>query len=435
MAKKQRAFIPAALGGPCSVHGLFNKFCTISQKELYAVELQLGSNHPLSGYLGGVHSGGYWVENLESKWCEIFGCKYAVAVNSATSGLLCAAASIDLKAGEEFICTPFTMSATAAAPAILGAKPVFCDIESLHFCLDPGKWCDMDSSQSVKAVILTNLFGHPGGLAISRKKADSLGIFLIEDNAQAPFAMEGEKFAGTIGHIGVFSLNVHKHIQCGEGGICVTDDQALYQRMREFRNHGEMFENGRIGLNLRMTETTAAIAACQLGRAKQIITNRIEQANFFVKSLEDIPGIIPPTVRETCKHVWYAIPIRYDEKLIGISRQRFMNYLHREFVNYLDKPNPIQQGYVQPLYHLPAFKDRPHLCPVAEDAYHKSLIYFENCTYTLTLQQMGQIGRAFAKIAYAGMDGDFDVDTERATDIGRDSVGASAEQQELDGYS
>lgn len=327
-------------------------------------------------------------------------------MNSATSGLLAAAAVIDLRPGDEFIVSPFTMSATAACGAFLGAIPVFADIEGDTFGLDPLKVRER-ITKATRAIFVTNLFGHPAHLTSLRELAHEHKLFLIEDNAQSPFAMELDQFAGTIGDIGVFSLNVHKHLQCGEGGVVVTNNDTLAQRLAEFRNHGEMFQDGRIGLNLRMTEPIAAIALAQLERAEEIITDRIEQAHMFMNGLDDILGITPPVIRKGCKHVYYVVPLKYDPAIVGLSRQRFMQALNHEFLFEGHREHcPIGQGYVKPLYHLPAFKDSFHECPVAEDMHNNKLIFFENCGYTPNPRQLGLMAKAIGKIVDAGIDGD-----------------------------
>ena len=131
-----------------------------------------------------------------------------------------------------------TMSATVMAPLIYGGIPVFVDIEEDYFCIDLNK-VELAINSKTKAIIAVNLFGHPAELRRLRDLADKNGIYLIEDAAQCPLASENSFYAGTIGHIGVFSLNYHKHIHTGEGGICCTDDDELALRLRAIRNHGK----------------------------------------------------------------------------------------------------------------------------------------------------------------------------------------------------
>lgn len=364
------------------VKGEIARFDEIGWRERAAVDMPL--RRPLSGYLGGaLRSSGTCVLDLEREWAKRFDVKHAVATNSATSGLLAAAFAVGLGRGDSFIVSPYTMSATAAAPMFTGAEPIFVDVEDQTFCL-PTLYETPDSLYP-KAVFTTSLFGHPSH-AMNTMPELGRSQFLIEDNSQAPFAMEGKCYAGTFGDIGVFSMNVHKHLQCGEGGICVTDSDELADNMRRTINHGEM-AGGAIGLNLRLTEVSAAIALAQLSRADEIMFNRIEQAHMLLEAIGDIPGIRGPVCRIDCHHVYYAIPF-----LIENCRSEFVNRMEVEGV-------PLGVGYVNPLYRLPAFAKYARKCPVAEDLHDRRLFLFENCAWSPTREQIKQIGSAFRKVA------------------------------------
>jgi len=273
-----------------------------------------------------------------------------------------------------------TMSATVAAPMFTGAEPHFVDVIDEDFAISGIPF------PPPKATFVTNLFGLPAKLRQLREICDDYGTYLIEDNSQSPFAWEGEKFAGTVGHIGVFSLNVHKPIQCGEGGVIVTDDDDLATKLRGFINHGEAFGQ-RFGLNLRMPEVCAAIALVQLRRGEEIIQGRIDQATAILAAIGDIPGIRPPIVRKGCRHVYYTIPFLIEDR-----RAEFCSALRAAGV-------PIVEGYVPPLYRMPAFARFARPCPVAEDLHDRRLFYFENCAHDVTLAQAEQIGAAFRKAA------------------------------------
>jgi len=354
-------------------------FNTIGADEIDAVE-KVMLEGTLSGFLGGELRGGKHVRAIEDAWCMEFGVKHAVACNSATSGLLAACSAVGVEQGDDVIVPALTMSASAAAPALLGAKVRFAEIDKDTFCS-----VSYSHVSHARAWINTNLFGHPGYLAATRQLYELHGVKIIEDNAQSPFAMENGKYAGTVGHIGVFSLNVHKALQAGEGGICVTDDDALADHMRRFINHGEMAGSG-VGLNLRMTEITAAIGLVQLRKARQIIGERVEIAQAIIEQIKGIPGITPPTVRENCKHVYYAIAIKVDgDRKVIASALR-------------DAGVPIREGYVDPLYRLPAFRKSARPCPVAEEMHDQRLMLYENCAYTPTNTQIRQIGDAFRKV-------------------------------------
>lgn len=358
--------------------GAIKPFTSIGIDELSAAMLAV-KHGPLSGYLAGKARGGRHVCALEDAWCKTFGVKHAIAINSATSGLLAAAFAVGLKPGDHFACPAMTMSATAAAPMFTEATPYFCDVESETFGIK-------DVWPFDGPMFVTNLFGHAAWLDGLRLWCDMHHTVLIEDNSQSPFAMEKGKYAGTIGHIGVWSLNIHKPIQCGEGGICTTDDDDLAAAMRRFINHGEN-EGGRVGLNLRMPEVCAAIALVQLERGRDIVGRRVEQAEAIIAAIGDIPGLLPPVVRDGCTHVYYTVPF-----LVEKSRLEFCAALRAEGV-------PIIEGYVPPLYRMPAFCEFARPCPVAEDLHDRRLFYFENCAWDPTTEQIRQIGDAFQRAA------------------------------------
>lgn len=377
----------ALRGGTPARVGPLEKFNTIGNIEK-AVVGNVFDTGVLSGFLGGQLHGGPYVQRLEELWAAKFDVKHAIACNSATSGLLAAAFAVQLGPRDEFITTPYTMSATVAAPSFTGATPRFADIEEETFTLNSG------FIPGARAMVITNLFGHPGYLDAFRKWCDSTNIYLIEDNAQSPLAIEGNRYAGTVGHIGVFSLNVHKHIQCGEGGIIATNDDALADRLRLFINHGEMSDRpafSGVGLNLRMTEVTAAIGIAQLSRADEIIAGRIQQAEALTRIVKQFPWITPPTVRFRCTHVYYLWAFKFNPKTLGIPRELFISAMEAEGF-------PLVNGYVAPLYRLPAFQKFAEPCPVAERMHDTELGYFENCGWTLSEDQIQQFGWALKKI-------------------------------------
>jgi dTDP-4-amino-4,6-dideoxygalactose transaminase len=385
--------------GDAIVIGGIKPFNGIAQEELVSALAAIDGG-PLSGYLAGKSRGGRWVRALEDRWCETFHVKHAIACNSATSGLMAAAFAVGLKAGDMFMCPAMTMSATAAAPMFTGAEPYFVDVEDETF----GLYIKEGFPDNVRAIFSTNLFGHPADLSQREwAKGQKLATYLIEDNAQSPFALAHGRYCGTMGDIGVWSLNVHKPLQCGEGGMVTTDADDLAEKLRNFINHGENV-GGPIGLNLRMPEICAAIALTQLNRAPEIIGRRIDQAEAIISAIGNIPGLRPPVVRTGCRHVYYTIPFLIEENMrVGTAdcdfnpissnkRGMFCTALRIEGV-------PIVEGYINPLYRLPAFKPYARSCPVAADLQDRGLFYFENCAWDPTKEQIKKIGDAFKKAA------------------------------------
>jgi perosamine synthetase len=373
-------------------------YTSVSRTDLMSAVLAM-ADEPLSGYLAGKMRGGKNVCALEDAWSQTFHVKHSIAVNSATSGLLAAAFAVGLKPGYQFIVSPMTMSATAAAPMFTGATPVFRDVEDETFGIDPAP-----ISGEIRAIFSTNLFGHAGRLGHALMRSSTAPLFHVEDNAQSPFArFENGKYAGTIGHIGVFSLNVHKHFQCGEGGMVVTDSDSLAEKIRAFINHGENVGDA-IGLNLRMPEVCAAIGLAQLRAGKILVARRIDQAEAILRAIGPLPGIRQPVTRQGCTHVYYTIPFVINYRVgtadSDINPFTFQREARKKFCDSLREDDiPIVEGYVEPLYRLPPFKPYARHCPVAEELQDQRLFYFENCAWDLTPAEIKKVGEAFRRAA------------------------------------
>lgn len=365
----------AILGGEPVIKRPLAKFNTIDNSEIMGAQHVL-RHFPLSGFLGGQARGGHLVCELEQEWAKAMGVKHAIACNSGTSGLLAACAAVGVGIGSPVLTTPFTMSATSAAPLFLGANLIYGDIDPETFNLSP--FVDAKYLHDVHAVLVTNLFGHPADLYKWREECHKRGVYLIEDSTQTPFSVIGQTgqiYAGTVGDVGVFSFNVHKHLQCGEGGmVVVPDDDRIALAIRHFINHGELAGNGRAGLNLRMTELNAVIALEQLKKRNDIITKRQFQALNLTSIADKYEWIGPPIKRDHCEHVYYAWAAKFTMPFV--PRNLLLKAINAEGF-------PIRTGYVDPLYHLPAFAQFRSPCPVAEAMHDKILGVFENCGYTL----------------------------------------------------
>lgn len=345
-------------------------FNSIGIEEREAVLRVLDSGKPLSGYIGSEPYGGDECCGLEIEWTKKFNVSYAVAVNSATSGLLAACMAAKVGPGDTVIVPAFTMSATAAAPKVLGANIVYCDVDQETFGLDPKCLGRLIHEDEVKAVIVTNLFGIPARLHQIKSMCNDLGVFMIEDNSQSAGAKESGVYTGTIGDIGVFSLNVHKHIQCGEGGVVVTNNGILAQRLRGAMNHGEM-RHGDPGLNLRMTEITAAIAREQLKKLDGIIRRRRQIAERLSVGLLDCNRFVTPVERSGCENVYYTYPL--------ITK---CGWAHREIAR--DQCSVLNSGYTLASGYISGTGNTP----VSIYLHTNSLLNFETCTFDPTDEEI-----------------------------------------------
>lgn len=333
---------------------------TIGAEEKAAVLAVLDGGE-LSGFVATPNEqfwGGSRVRALEAAFCQRFGTKHAIAVNSATSGLHCAVAATDVGPGDEVIVPPYTMSASATVILFTGAVPIFADIEDTTFCLDPAA-VEAAITPRTRGIMAVNLFGHPARLDELSAIAKRHGLFLIEDNAQAPGATYNGRPAGTIGDAGVFSFNRHKTIQCGEGGVIITNDDKIARKAALVRNHGEVVVSGMgiddivntVGLNYRMTEMEAAVGGVQFAKLDVLNGARVALAERLTAGLWQLPGITPPAVREACSHVYYFYVMRYNEAETGIPRDLFCKAVQAEGI-------PLRAGYVKPLYLEPVYQQK-----------------------------------------------------------------------------
>ena len=413
---------------------LFPAYKVIGEKEKAAVQRVMDTGI-LSRYLGCWDPdfyGGPEVQTLENEWAEYFGVKHAIAVNSCTSGLYCAVGASGIGPGDEVIVSPYTMSASATSAIIFNAVPVFADIELDNFCLDPLS-IESKITERTKAIIVVDIFGQPYDADVINEIAEKHDLIVIEDCAQAPYAKYKGKWAGTLGDIGVYSLNYHKHIHTGEGGVVVTDNDELAERVRLIRNHAEAVVGDKgttnlvnmVGFNFRMNEIEAAIGRVQLEKLENLVTERISNAQYLAKELGSFEGITPPAVRDGCSHVYYVQCFKYDEDIIGVSRDKFIDAVRAELpATELREAEGVQLsgGYVKPLYlepmyqnliaygskgcpfKCPMYKGVPEyskgLCPITERMHEKELFGHEFMRPPMTKDDLDDVVRAFEKVMH-----------------------------------
>lgn len=400
----------------------FSSYVTIGEEEKRAVMEVLDST-VLSKYLGTWSPdffGGPRVQKLEREWAEYFGVKHAVSVNSATSGLYAAVGASRGGPGDEVIVSPYTMSASATAALVYGAIPVFADIDPESFCLSPASIRERITPYT-RAILAVDIFGHPADFDEIMRIAREHNLVVIEDAAQAPGAVLNRRFAGTLAHMGVFSLNYHKTIHTGEGGIVVTDDDDLADRLRLIRNHAEVVVKAKgteditnmVGFNYRMTEIEAAIGSEQLRKLERMLEPRIEAADYLTERLRVLPGITPPVVRTGVRHAYYVYAIRYDAAQTGVPRAEFAAALRAEGL-------PISEGYVEPVYLQPMYQKRiafgrdgfpftypgykgqvsydRGICPVTERMHESELLYTSVCHAGVSRPDLDDVVGAFSKV-------------------------------------
>lgn len=419
----------ALLGGEPIRKKPFPAHVTVGDEEK-AAALRVLDSGVLSRYLGAWHPqfmGGPEVQAMEAEWAAHYGARHAVAVNSASSGLICALGAAGIGPGDEVIVGPWSMSISATAPLFYGGIPVFADIEPDCFCLDPDD-VERKITPRTKAIVVVDLFGQPYDAAAINALADKHGLTVVEDAAQAPGATLDGRYAGTLGNMGIFSLNYHKHIHSGEGGVIATGDDRLAERLRLVRNHAEAVVEGMgaadlanmVGFNFRMTELDAAVARCQLDKLELLNAKRAANVKYLEKRLREIPCLAMPKVRPGAGHVYYVHACRYDRDIAGLPAARFAEAVKAELPHFElreKEGTKLGAGYVRPLYRLPLFRERiaiggagwpftlaperrydGSLCPVCESLYAGGVLTHEFMLPSMEKEDLDDVIDAFTKV-------------------------------------
>lgn len=315
----------------------------IGQEEIRAVNQVLAS---------GMLSQGVVTEELEKKFAEYCGTKYAVAVNSGTAAIHAALFAMGIGKGDEVVTTPFTFIATISPIVMLGAKVVFADIGENDFNIDP-KEIEKKITNKTKAIVPVDLYGKTADYENIEAVASKNNLKILEDACQAVGAVRSGRKTGSFGNASAFSFYATKNIMCGEGGIITTNEKETYEQCRVFRHHGESLqkkgEYKNIGYNYRTTDLLASIALEQLKKVDEFNRKRRENAFLLSEGLKDIKGISVPGVTSSPEHVYNLFTIRVLEDF-KTTREKLRDFLEEK---------GIKCGiyYSTPLHLQPAFKN------------------------------------------------------------------------------
>jgi perosamine synthetase len=406
----------ALLGGKPVRSRPFPAHPVIGEEEKRAV-LEVLESGRLSTFIaapGEYFQGGKTIKEFERRFAEYHGVEHAVAFNSATAALHAAVVGAGVEAGEEVIVPPYTFTSTATCALMQNAIPVFADIEDVVFGLDPES-VERAITPLARAIILVHLFGHPANIKSVMEIARRHNLRVIEDCAQAPGAKCDGQFVGTFGDCGVFSFTESKTITTGEGGMLITNDDAIAEAARMVRNHGEMIVEGQtersysstmLGWNYRMTEIEAALGIAQFARLDPLNERRIELATHLSARIAGMEGICAPVTLPGARHVYYVYAMKYDEARCGIPRDVFVKAMNAEGI-------PFSAGYVRPLYLAPLYQNRRHaafqyydgsakyekgMCPIAERMNEREVMLTGIVRFPATEQDMDDVADAMQKV-------------------------------------
>lgn len=268
---------------------------------------------------------------FEKEVAAYLGVKHAIGLNSGTDGLVIGLRALGVGPGDQVITTAFTFYATAEAISLVGAEPVFVDIEPGTFNLDPVQ-VESQITERTKAIIPVHLFGQTAHLAPLLALADRHGIPLLEDTAQAFGADYHGKKLGTLGDLGTFSFFPSKNLGAfGDGGLIVTDDDSLAETCRMLGNHGSKrrYYNEMLGYNSRLDSIQAAVLRTKLKYVDGMNQSRRDVAQRYHELLAGTPGIATPVESEHGTHVYH----QYTVRLSGGIRDRVVAHMADEGVS------------------------------------------------------------------------------------------------------
>ncbi|MBN2908662.1 DegT/DnrJ/EryC1/StrS family aminotransferase [Polycladomyces sp. WAk] len=352
------------------------------------------------------------VKRFQERFAAFQDAKHGICVVNGTLALEVALRAAGIGPGDEVIVPSYTFIATATSVLAVGARPVFADVDPQTMQIDPASVEERVNSRT-RAVIPVHLAGHPADLDAIMAIAGRYGLTVIEDAAQAHGAAWKGRRVGAIGHLGTFSFQSSKNMTAGEGGIVVTNDDALAVRVWSIHNVGRVpgglwYQHESIGWNLRMTEFQAAVLLCQLDRAEEQLYRRQVNAAALSGLLVHIDGVEPLAVdSRVTSHAWHLYLFRYDSAAFGgMDKSMFIRCMQAEGI-------PAAPGYI-PLHRNRAMRqalweqfgvkgeDIPS-CPSAERACDETVVWLPQSVLMGTSQDLASIAQAIEKIqAVAG---------------------------------
>ena len=331
----------------------------------------------------GVYTLGPEGKAFEGELADYMGMKRAIGLNSGTDALWFCLLALGVGKGDEVITTSNTFFATAEAVWLIGATPVFVDIDPKTRNMDVSL-IEEKITPRTKAIIPVHLYGQPAEMPAVGEIAKKHNLFVLEDCAHTPNAEYKGRKAGSIGDIGCFSFHSLKNMTtCGEGGMITTNRDEFVDPIEKLRcmnlepwenqtdywipSHFNVVDvNGKWGCNYRMNEIQAAVGRAQLRKLDMLTERRRERGHKITAGLQGIRGVTPVYEDPNCNHVYHLYTVCVEEDEIGASRDDFMRVLYRE---------EGVQGilHYQPTYHFDAFKKLgygDHLCPVHEKFFY-----------------------------------------------------------------
>jgi len=296
-------------------------------------------------------------QNLIAKFA---GVKYAVAVNSGTSGLHLIIRAMGIGEGDEVITTPFSFIASSNCILFEKAKPVFVDVDEKTFNIDVSK-IEEKITEKTKAILAVDVFSQPADWQELKKITQKHNLFLIEDSAEALGSEQKGKMCGSFGDAAIFAFYPNKQITTGEGGVILTDNKNIAELCQSMANQGRRIENGkwlehvRLGYNYRLDEMSCALGISQLKRIKEILNKRTKVAELYNEFLEGLtlhhwgsdPLVEIPFIKPGNKLSWFVYVVKLAEKFSEAKRDLLIKKMAEKGIQCSNYFQPI---HLQPFY-------------------------------------------------------------------------------------
>ncbi|HID94877.1 MAG TPA: DegT/DnrJ/EryC1/StrS family aminotransferase [Candidatus Latescibacteria bacterium] len=359
----------------------------VGDEEMAAVQQVVESQQLWRGLAGN------FVLRFEGEFGKYVDRKYVYALNSGTSANEAALAGCGIEPGDEVICPPCSFIASSLSVVALGAVPVFADVDP-RTLLITAEEIEKKITNRTRAVVVVHLFGQSAEMDSILDVARRHRLFVVEDCAQAYDAYYKGKMVGSLGHVACYSLQQSKHITCGEGGIVVTDDPEIYQRVVLYSNCGMPWyqygleapkpANGTrghfaFGHNYRMSELQGAVALAQLAKIGEFNARRQHLVRIIEEELRDVPGIELAHANPETRANYWAYPLRLNKEETGLTAREVSELCQKEgvAVGYYNEINYLEEVFQEmerrrhtslgcPL--PPYVRYRKGTCPNAEEA-------------------------------------------------------------------
>ena len=291
---------------------------------------------------------------FEEKFAIYTDVKHAVSLPHCTAAIHLALASANVGPGDEVIVPDVTWIASVAPVIYVGATPIFADIRTDTWCIDPMS-VENAITPRTKAIIGVDLYGSMADWTELRRIADKNGLLLIEDAAESLGSEYGGRKAGSLGDIGVFSFHGSKTLTTGEGGMLVTNDDHLHQRVMTLRDHGrppgdKLFLNAEVGFKYKMSSLQAAFGLAQIERVEELVARKREIFNWYREALNGIDGITLNAEPQGTLNSYWMVTVIPDSSF-GLDKFALMDRFRERKID--------TRPFFSPLSSLPAFADRP----------------------------------------------------------------------------